>query len=189
MQTMKQPQMQDTILVVELDSPIGRLPMAIHRDALCALALDADDATFTRSLAGMPGAVRHCAVDELDGEAARIADAITRYFDGDIHAIDDIPVRATGSGFQHRVWDALRTIPAGETTSYAQIAAEVGAPAASRAVGRANGTNPVPIVVPCHRVIRADGTLGGYGGGLDRKRWLLAHERAHTSARAGALAL
>jgi len=186
---MNQLQMQDPILVVELDSPIGRLPMAFQRDALCALALDADDPTFTRSLAATPDVVRHCAIDELDGEPARIADAIARYFEGDIHAIDDVPVRAAGSGFQHRVWDALRTIPAGETASYAQIAAEVGAPDASRAVGRANGTNPVPIVVPCHRVIRADGSLGGYGGGLDRKRWLLAHERAHTSARAGALAL
>jgi methylated-DNA-[protein]-cysteine S-methyltransferase len=189
MTTTNNTQQPDSILVVDIDSPIGPLSLAIRGEALCALALEPGDVTFTRALVESRVPVEQRTVGELDGAAAAIVDAISRYFEGDIHAIDDVPVRAVGSGFQQRVWDALRTIPAGETASYAQIAAGVGVPAAFRAVGRANGTNPVPIVVPCHRVIRADGSLGGYGGGLDRKRWLLAHEAAHTSARAGALAL
>jgi len=81
-----------------------------------------------------------------------------------------------GTPFQLQVWAALEHIPFGETISYGELARRVGAPGAARAVGLANGRNPVPIVVPCHRVIGADGTLTGYGGGLDRKRWLLAHE-------------
>jgi methylated-DNA-[protein]-cysteine S-methyltransferase len=83
-----------------------------------------------------------------------------------------------GTAFQQRVWAALREIPAGRTVSYGEIAAAVGSPTAVRAVGAANGRNPVPIVVPCHRVIRADGNLCGYGGGIERKRWLLEHEAA-----------
>jgi methylated-DNA-[protein]-cysteine S-methyltransferase len=104
-----------------------------------------------------------------------------------VHAIDTLRVQATGSAFQQRVWDALREIPVGATVSYVHLARTVGAPNASRAVGRANATNPVAVVVPCHRVVRADGALGGYGGGLDRKRWLLQHERQHTSVPDGML--
>ena len=109
------------------------------------------------------------------GHAATLA----RYFDGDIEAIDAIPTKATGSEFQLAVWKALREIPAGTTTSYGAIARKLGKPDAMRAVGLANGANPIAIVVPCHRVIGSDGSLTGYGGGLDRKRWLLAHEDRH----------
>ena len=106
-----------------------------------------------------------------------IADTLRRYFEGDLHAIDDVPVRFDrGTPFQQEVWRALRTIPVGETISYAELAQKVGRPTGFRAVGGANGKNPVAVVVPCHRVIAADGTLGGYSGGLDNKRWLLAHE-------------
>jgi methylated-DNA-[protein]-cysteine S-methyltransferase len=83
-----------------------------------------------------------------------------------------------GTSFQRLVWEGLRAIPYGETISYAELARRIGRPGASRAVGSANGRNPISIVVPCHRVIAADGTLGGYGGGLDRKEWLLQHEIA-----------
>lgn len=106
-----------------------------------------------------------------------IAGALRRYFDGDLDALDGVPVRFDrGTPFQQEVWHALRTIPVGETISYAELAHRVGRPTGFRAVGAANGRNPVAIVVPCHRVIAADGTLGGYSGGLGNKRWLLAHE-------------
>jgi methylated-DNA-[protein]-cysteine S-methyltransferase len=109
---------------------------------------------------------------------AAIRNAIDDYFAGDLDAIDAIAVRLHGTQFQRQVWTALRDIPVGTTISYKELATRIGRPTATRAVGLANGSNPVAIVVPCHRVIGANGTLTGYGGGLDRKRWLLAHERA-----------
>ena len=105
---------------------------------------------------------------------------LAAYFAGDIHAIDDIPTATAGTAFQREVWRALREIPAAETISYGRLAERIGRPRAVRAVGLANGSNPVGVVVPCHRVIGANGSLTGYGGGLHRKGWLLAHERAHT---------
>ncbi|HKV42551.1 MAG TPA: methylated-DNA--[protein]-cysteine S-methyltransferase [Blastocatellia bacterium] len=104
--------------------------------------------------------------------------ALKEYFDGDVTAIDAIECESIGTEFQRSVWAALRTIPAGQTLSYGALATKLGTPRAVRAVGRANGTNPISLVVPCHRVIGADGSLTGYGGGLDRKRWLLNHEGA-----------
>lgn len=106
---------------------------------------------------------------------------LAAYFDGDIHAIDDIPTATAGTAFQREVWRALREIPAAETISYGRLAERIGRPRAVRAVGLANGSNPIGVVVPCHRVIGANGSLTGYGGGLHRKEWLLAHERAHTA--------
>ena len=105
-----------------------------------------------------------------------LAKRLRAYFDGDLDALADVDVDLRGTAFQRDVWNALRAIPAGETVSYRDIAEAVGRPEATRAVGNAVGSNPVAIVVPCHRVIRASGGLGGFGGGLDRKRWLLAHE-------------
>jgi methylated-DNA-[protein]-cysteine S-methyltransferase len=102
--------------------------------------------------------------------------AIDAYFAGDLTAIDRLPVEAAGTPFQRGVWSALRTIACGTTISYAELARRIGRPSAVRAVGLANGSNPVSIVVPCHRVIGSNGTLTGYGGGLERKRWLLTHE-------------
>jgi methylated-DNA-[protein]-cysteine S-methyltransferase len=98
------------------------------------------------------------------------------YFDGDIHALDRVVVEMDGTPFQRQVWTALRTVRAGRTASYSDIARAIGLPAAVRAVGAANGANPIAVVVPCHRIIGAEGSLTGYGGGLDRKRWLLEHE-------------
>ena len=109
-----------------------------------------------------------------------VINALDAYFSGELAALDDVPTATGGTAFQRRVWKALRTIPPGSTASYRQIAARIGQPSASRAVGAANGANPIVIVVPCHRVISADGGLGGYGGGLGRKRWLLAHEKSLT---------
>lgn len=104
--------------------------------------------------------------------------AITSYFAGDLEALDGIEVATGGTAFQREVWAGLRTIPAGETLSYGGLAARIGRPSAVRAVGLANGSNPIGVIVPCHRVIGADGSLTGYGGGIERKRWLLTHEGA-----------
>ena len=100
------------------------------------------------------------------------------YFAGELDAIENLPVETGGTAFQRQVWAALRQIPRGQTESYGELAARIGRPRAVRAVGLANGANPVGIVVPCHRVIGANGTMTGYGGGVDRKRWLLEHEGA-----------
>jgi methylated-DNA-[protein]-cysteine S-methyltransferase len=104
--------------------------------------------------------------------------AIEAYFDGELDALDGLPTSTNGTDFQRAVWAALRRIPVGRTISYGALAAKIGRPTATRAVGLANGANPIAIVVPCHRVIGANATLTGYGGGLERKRWLLAHEAA-----------
>ncbi|HEY1897421.1 MAG TPA: methylated-DNA--[protein]-cysteine S-methyltransferase [Terracidiphilus sp.] len=103
--------------------------------------------------------------------------AIARYFAGELHAIDTLPVATAGTPFQREVWGALREIPCSTTVSYGELATRLGRPAAVRAVGLANGANPIGVVVPCHRVIGANGSLTGYGGGIERKRWLLDHER------------
>lgn len=107
---------------------------------------------------------------------AKVRDAISAYFEDDVSALDRVEVKTRGTEFQRAVWAALRTIPVGETRSYGQLATQVGSPRAVRATGMANGQNPIAVIVPCHRVIGANGTLTGYAGGLERKTWLLAHE-------------
>jgi len=109
---------------------------------------------------------------------AKTRAALTAYFDGELHAIEAIAWRTRGTSFQLACWKALCDIPVGQTASYGEQAARIGKPKAVRAVGLANGSNPIGLVVPCHRVIGANGSLTGYGGGLHRKRWLLRHERA-----------
>lgn len=104
--------------------------------------------------------------------------AISSYFAGELGAIDHLPVATAGTPFQQKVWKALRAIPCGTTMSYSELARRIGRPASVRAVGHANGANPVGVVVPCHRLVGKDGSLTGYGGGIERKRWLLAHEAA-----------
>jgi methylated-DNA-[protein]-cysteine S-methyltransferase len=108
---------------------------------------------------------------------ARAREQLAEYFAGSRTAFD-LPLAPAGTAFQRRVWDALRTIPYGATLSYSELARRLGDPRATRAVGAANGKNPIPIIVPCHRVIGARGALTGFGGGLERKRWLLEHEGA-----------
>jgi methylated-DNA-[protein]-cysteine S-methyltransferase len=102
--------------------------------------------------------------------------AFSSYFDGKVTALDALTVRLVGTAFHRQVWTALRSIPAGETCGYGAFAEQLGRPAAARAVGHANGANPLSIVVPCHRLVGASGSLTNYGGGLARKRWLLDHE-------------
>jgi methylated-DNA-[protein]-cysteine S-methyltransferase len=110
-----------------------------------------------------------------------LATAMKNYFAGELGAIDNLRVQTAGTPFQRAVWSALREIPRGATESYGKLAQRIGRPNAVRAVGLANGSNPIGIVVPCHRVIGANGSLTGYGGGMERKRWLLEHEGAHTT--------
>jgi methylated-DNA-[protein]-cysteine S-methyltransferase len=116
----------------------------------------------------------------IDHESNTIATTrawLTAYFEGTAAGVDELPLDMRGAPFELRVWAALRTIPPGQTTSYGAIAQALDSPGASRAVGAANGANPVAIIVPCHRVIGSSGALTGYGGGLDRKTWLIDHER------------
>ena len=120
---------------------------------------------------------RYPAAQLVEG-AGPLRAAFGAYFAGDLDSLGAIRWIGEGTAFQQRVWRALCEIPAGETWSYAQLAARIGRPTAVRAVGLANGSNPVALVVPCHRVIGSNGTLTGYGGGLHRKRWLLEHEGA-----------
>lgn len=118
-----------------------------------------------------------------DGAApASVKNALKAYFDGDVEALDEIEVATNGTTFQRKVWKTLRSISSGTTISYGRLATEVGHPGACRAVGAANGANPIGIVVPCHRVIGASGKLTGYAGGLSHKRWLLDHERRYVMA-------
>ena len=159
------------IVIETFDSPIGRLTAAERGGRVCLLHFGADgpgiDAMFERWYPGEPRARQPLpAVDAM----------LRRYFEGRLDVLDTIPVELNGTPFQKQVWQALRRIPSGTTISYAELARRIGSPAAVRAVGTANGANPVAVIVPCHRVIGSDGSLTGYGGGLDRKQWLLAHE-------------
>ncbi len=160
----------------ELESPVGLLRLVVvpADGAVCSLEFAGRDKHRKAYLQAQFGAVELEQVDDPAGHVGRLR----AYFDGDLEALDPIPVLAHGTPFQQEVWRALRKLRHGETASYGALAAAIGRPGASRAVGLANGRNPIAIIVPCHRVIGADGTLTGYGGGLDRKRWLLEHERA-----------
>ena len=155
-----------------LDSPLGRLYVGVRDGRLCLLEL-ADAARFRRRLARS----REPIEPARSPAAQRILAALRAYFAGGLDALDAVHVDPLGgTPFQRRVWRALRAIPPGTTVSYGTLARRIRSPKAVRAVGAANGANPVPIVLPCHRVVGADGSLTGYGGGLARKRWLLRHE-------------
>jgi methylated-DNA-[protein]-cysteine S-methyltransferase len=129
------------------------------------------------------GTTDHQLADDPFGLSSRVR----AYFAGDLTTIEGIETDGGGTDFQRRVWAELKRIPCGVTISYGELARRLGDKNAMRAVGLANGRNPIAIVVPCHRVIGADGSLTGYGGGIDRKKWLLAHEKA--SAPSGQMVL
>ena len=159
------------IQVDTIESPIGPLTAGERGARVCLLHFGADRTAVEAALEHWyPGEPR------VWQALPSIRGVLTRYFGGDLGALDGVPVELNGTSFQKSVWQALRRIPAGTTISYSQLAKRIGDPAAVRAVGAANGANPVAVIVPCHRVIGADGTLTGYGGGLDRKQWLLVHE-------------
>jgi methylated-DNA-[protein]-cysteine S-methyltransferase len=157
-------------------TPIGELLIVADADG-CLRAVDwADYAERMTTLLHRyySSAITLEAVTSASGPAA----GLRAYFNGDLDAIEALRVATGGTAFQRAVWNALRSIRVGTTMSYAGLARAIGRPTAVRAVGLANGANPVSIVVPCHRVIGTNSTLTGYGGGIERKRWLLAHERA-----------
>ena len=160
------------LLIDEIASPLGRIVIAARDGRLCALEFGG--VKMARQLARRyPGSRRRRVRDPF-----RISSRIRAYLTGDLTAVDRIPVETGGTAFQRRVWCALRAIRVGRTMSYAGLARTIGHATAVRAVGAANGSNPISIVVPCHRLIGGDGLLTGYGGGLWRKRWLLDHEGA-----------
>lgn len=160
-----------------LESAIGTLLLIHDREShLRALDFHDFESRMRRLLRFHYGAEGTDFAVEDRATPAPIRRAIDDYFLGDLHAIDSIPVKTGGTAFQREVWTALRTIEAGSTLSYAALARRLGRPKSVRAVGSANGANPIAIVVPCHRVIGTDGSLSGYGGGIGRKHWLLSHE-------------
>ena len=165
--------MDETLTLDRIATPVGEVLLATDVDgAVRALDFVDHEPRMMRLLA------RHAPGARLRvGRAPEtVRGAVEAYFAGEATALDGLTVRTAGTAFQTAVWAALRAIPAGETRSYGQLAAAVGSPKAVRAAGLANGQNPVAVIVPCHRVIGANGTLTGYAGGLERKRWLLAHE-------------
>ncbi len=159
----------ERLLIDELRTPLGKL------------ALLADEAGRLHAVGFFDG---HARMESVLGrgdhvranDPSGLTSALRAYFDGELTAIEGLPVVMGGTEFQRSVWRGLLKIPCGETRSYGDLARRVGRPKAVRAVGLANGSNPIGIVVPCHRVIGANGTLTGYGGGIERKRWLLEHE-------------
>lgn len=157
-----------------LDTPLG--PTLVVTDAeevLHAVDWSDDPAHLETRLAQRLGTPVHLTSPKAPSKARR---ALEAYFAGDLDALDPVRTETGGTAFQRRVWSALRAISAGRTASYGALAAAIGQPGAMRAVGLANGANPIPVVIPCHRVIAANASLGGFGGGLERKRWLLGHE-------------
>ena len=153
------------MILEEIDSPIGHILLASNGRALCGLEFEGNEERVYRLLDA-----------EFRPGKSGFAEPLRDYFAGDLAAVETLEVEAQGTDFQKTVWSALRKIPAGQVLSYGQLAARIGHPKASRAVGMANARNPVAIVQPCHRVIGANDKLTGYAGGLDRKHWLLRHE-------------
>jgi methylated-DNA-[protein]-cysteine S-methyltransferase len=152
-----------------VESPIGRLLLTSDGTALTGLFTAPERKAYATE-----GWVQDAGIAPLAATARQLGE----YFAGTRRDFD-LPMRLDGTPFQQRVWRELVEIPYGATWSYGELATRIGNPRASRAVGLANGQNPISILVPCHRVIGADGSLTGYGGGLERKRWLLAHEGLH----------
>jgi methylated-DNA-[protein]-cysteine S-methyltransferase len=163
------------LLIDRLATPIGELIVIADRDG-CLRTIDWTDhePRMKRLLDRYYGKGRYTLTPRRD--PGGLSSAMRRYFKGEIGVLAGLPVATTGTPFQSSVWKALRRIKDGTTVSYGELARRIGKPRAVRAVGLANGQNPISIVVPCHRVIGSDGSLTGYGGGLERKQWLLKHE-------------
>jgi methylated-DNA-[protein]-cysteine S-methyltransferase len=169
------------LLVDRLHTPIGALVLAADiAGQLRAVEWADDEARLFRALRIQYG--RQGFTVERERDPGGLTTALFAYFEGELEIIDGLPVEMLGTPFQRAVWAALREIPCGTTLSYSELASWIHRPSAVRAVGRANGANPVAVVVPCHRVVGQTGSLTGYGGGIERKRWLLAHEGALSSA-------
>ena len=167
-----------TVSRTEIDTPLGRMLALATETGLCALEFISPDKRLPRLDARLRRWFPpHEIVDEDTPMFARTRAWLSAYFDGASAEVGDLPLDMHGAPFEQRVWRALLEIRAGQTMSYGAVAKKLGSAGASRAVGAANGANPIAIIVPCHRVIGSSGSLTGYGGGLDRKTWLLDHER------------
>lgn len=152
-------------------SPVGALLLAAEEEGLTTVWFEPHDGRIGPGWVrdeGRSGAASRVLAEAREQLAAYFSGALTRF---------TVPLLPRGTPFQLRVWESLRRIPFGETISYGELARRVGSPDGFRAVGAANGRNPLPIIVPCHRVVGSDGSLTGFGGGIERKRWLLGHER------------
>ena len=163
------------LLFDHIPTPIGQIMVAADPEGNLRAALFGEDDEVIRRQLRLQYAQTVITLEPARNPSGLCA-AISSYFDGKLDVIDAIPVETGGTPFQRLVWRALRDIPCGTTISYGELANRIGQSAAVRAVGAANGANPVAVVVPCHRVIGANGSLTGYGGGIERKRWLLDHE-------------
>jgi methylated-DNA-[protein]-cysteine S-methyltransferase len=157
-----------------IETPIGTVLLVTDDKSVVSLDFAEYEVRCAALLAKRYGAYRLVPASDPLGASSRLR----AYFDGAVTALDDLPVETGGTAFQRSVWQGLRKIPSGTTQSYGALAASLGVPKASRAVGYANSLNPVAIALPCHRVVGANRSLTGYAGGLERKRWLLAHEGA-----------
>lgn len=159
----------EELTVCLMDTPLGHLTLTFTPKGLTALDYEEDISKITLG-APAPAA--------MDAMMDTVVKELQNFFEGRPADFSQVPLDIQGTPFQIKVWEELRRIPRGETISYKKLAERVGSPQAFRAVGQANGRNPVPIIVPCHRVINADGSLGGYSSGPERKEWLLKHEGA-----------
>jgi methylated-DNA-[protein]-cysteine S-methyltransferase len=165
------------ILCDAVPSPLGKLLLATtYAGELCALDFEEFEGRFATLLEKRFGNI---VTDE--GSVDHVRRRISAYFGGELEALQDIPVHTRGTVFQEQVWTALRSVKPGHTLSYSDLAESLGKPDTTRAVGAANGSNPIAIAIPCHRIVGADGRLTGYAGSLWRKQWLLEHEGAVAS--------
>lgn len=164
--------MSTVILTDHVETPIGPMLLMVEGDMMIGLEFDDQPERYMKDLR------RRFPDMELREKVnpCGFSDHLRAYYQGELDAVDGLPAQGGGTPFQERVWAELRRIPVGTVISYGELATRLGDKNAMRAVGLANGRNPISVVVPCHRVIGADGTLTGYGGGLPRKTWLLNHE-------------
>ena len=164
--------MTDTVLATTLETPVGQLALLIHDDALVAAGFTPVEDQF--------GRLRTTASLRVVDDLGPFSLALQAYFEGDVTAPDTLPVSQPGGAFRQAAWKVMREVPAGETITYAELANRAGSPNAVRAAGSACALNMIAPIVPCHRIVRTGGGLGGYYYGLTTKEWLLAHERGTT---------
>jgi len=171
--------MTDTVLATTMSTPVGQLALLVRDDVLVAAGFTDVRDQYARLHTDAPL--------EIVKHLGRFSDALASYFAGDVTAMDTLPVAQPGGAFRQAAWKVMREVPAGEVISYAELAARAGNAGAVRAAGSACATNMVAPIVPCHRIVRTGGALGGYYYGLGVKEWLLAHERGETTPAQGQL--
>ncbi len=176
---------KENLWLVRLDdTPLGLVDLTFSAEGLCGLEMVDAEEVLPFIIPGLiHGTAGQAPPDRLIGEVNDAIGEIQGYFRGLATDFAEVPLDLRGTPFQLQVWGELQKIPFGHTISYQEVARRLGKPGAARAVGRACGANPIPLIVPCHRVIASSGALGGFSSGLPRKRWLLEHERLHVGAR------